>query len=263
MTDKRLLSYVERIEKLVAERTGINDDIRDVFTEATSAGYDAPTMRELLKLRGMDASDRDEAEYLLDTYKSGVGMGHAPGPLSEDSRLAQVAAMFRAKKTVKQVAVLIGVGNGTAGRLRKKAEALGLLKPHPIPSHVVGMPPHDGATGEIIETPNSAGGSTLPLAGNDAARSSSAPQSPPTETDSPAGTPPNGVAATGPAAAEPPPAAPAGDADEPTVSVSVHHGGEVLADSGPLPIGTFQALADFDPARDMPPCLRRGKAVAV
>lgn len=52
-----------------------------------------------------------------------------------------------------------------------------------------------------------------------------------------------------------------GEIAEPTVSVSVRRGGEVLADSGPMPMSalkaTANALDDFDPARDLPAYLRR------
>lgn len=65
----RLRSLIERIERLEKEKKGIQGDIRDVFAEAKSAGFDAKAMRAVLKLRKMDASDRDEQELILDTYR--------------------------------------------------------------------------------------------------------------------------------------------------------------------------------------------------
>ena len=70
----QLRSYIERIEKLEEEKAIIATDIRDVFAEAKGNGYDAKTMRQVLKLRKMDHSDRDEQEYLLDVYKRALGM---------------------------------------------------------------------------------------------------------------------------------------------------------------------------------------------
>ncbi len=65
----RLRSLIERIERLEEEKKAIAGDIRDIFAEAKSAGFDVKVMREILKLRKMDAADRDEKEMLLETYR--------------------------------------------------------------------------------------------------------------------------------------------------------------------------------------------------
>lgn len=70
----RLRSFIERIERLNEERAALGADIREVFSEAKGAGFDAATMRELIRLRKMDAADRAEREALLDTYKQALGM---------------------------------------------------------------------------------------------------------------------------------------------------------------------------------------------
>ena len=70
----RLRSFIERIERLEEERTSIGADIREVYAEAKSAGFDVKTMRQLIKIRKMDATDRDEQEELLAVYKAAVGM---------------------------------------------------------------------------------------------------------------------------------------------------------------------------------------------
>lgn len=64
----RLRSLIERIERLEEEKKAIAGDIRDIFAKAKSAGFDVKVMREILKLRKMDAADRDEKEFLLETY---------------------------------------------------------------------------------------------------------------------------------------------------------------------------------------------------
>lgn len=71
---EQLRLFIERIERLNEEKKGIADDIRDVFSEAKSQGYDAKVMREALKLRKMNADDRAEFEAVLDTYKSVLGL---------------------------------------------------------------------------------------------------------------------------------------------------------------------------------------------
>ena len=68
----RLRSLIERIERLEEEKKAIAGDIRDIFAEAKSAGFDVKVMREILKLRKMDAADRDEKELLLETYRKAL-----------------------------------------------------------------------------------------------------------------------------------------------------------------------------------------------
>jgi uncharacterized protein (UPF0335 family) len=70
----RLRSLIERIEKLEEDKKEISTDIREVFAEAKSAGFDVKIMRTILKLRKMNATDRDEQEFLLDTYRKALDM---------------------------------------------------------------------------------------------------------------------------------------------------------------------------------------------
>lgn len=70
----RLRSLIERIECLEEEKKALSGDIRDVFAEAKSAGFDVKIMREILKLRKMNAADRDEREFLLDTYRKALDL---------------------------------------------------------------------------------------------------------------------------------------------------------------------------------------------
>ncbi|MDX2094739.1 MAG: DUF2312 domain-containing protein [Alphaproteobacteria bacterium] len=70
----KLKSYIERIERLEEDKAGIASDIRDVFAEAKSNGFDVKAMRQVMKLRKMKANERTEAEYMLDLYKRALGM---------------------------------------------------------------------------------------------------------------------------------------------------------------------------------------------
>lgn len=65
----RLRSLIERIERLEEKKKGIQSDIRDIFAEAKSAGFDVKALRAVIKLRKMNAADRDEQELILDTYR--------------------------------------------------------------------------------------------------------------------------------------------------------------------------------------------------
>ena len=70
---QRLKSFIERIERLEEERTALGADIREVYGEAKSTGYDPKIMRKVVALRKMDASDRQEQESLLQVYLDAVG----------------------------------------------------------------------------------------------------------------------------------------------------------------------------------------------
>ena len=69
-----LRSFIERIERLDSEKAAIGDDIKDVFTELKSRGYDAKAVRAVLKLRKLDPNERAESEAILDLYLSTLGM---------------------------------------------------------------------------------------------------------------------------------------------------------------------------------------------
>ena len=70
----QLRLFIERIERLEEEKKGIADDIRDVYAEAKSNGYDTKTMRKIVALRRMEAHVRQEADALLDTYRNALGL---------------------------------------------------------------------------------------------------------------------------------------------------------------------------------------------
>jgi uncharacterized protein (UPF0335 family) len=72
---ERLKSLIERIERLEEERAATAGDIREVYAEAKSAGYDTKVMRQIVKLRKMDSADRQEQQALLDVYMQAVGLG--------------------------------------------------------------------------------------------------------------------------------------------------------------------------------------------
>lgn len=70
----QLKSIIGRVEKLEEEKAGISADIRDVFAEAKGNGFDTKAIRQIIKLRKMDASEREEQETMLDTYMRALGM---------------------------------------------------------------------------------------------------------------------------------------------------------------------------------------------
>ncbi|PZQ24460.1 MAG: DUF2312 domain-containing protein [Sphingopyxis macrogoltabida] len=72
--DEQLRLFIERIERLEEEKKGIADDIRDVYLESKSQGYDPKIMRQIVRLRKMPVHDRKEMEAILDVYKSALGI---------------------------------------------------------------------------------------------------------------------------------------------------------------------------------------------
>lgn len=73
-TDERLRLLIERIERLESDKKDISDDIKDVYTEGSSAGYDKKIMRKIVKLRKMTRDARLEEEALTETYKAALGI---------------------------------------------------------------------------------------------------------------------------------------------------------------------------------------------
>ena len=78
MTDnvsaEQLRQFIERIERLEEEKRGFADDIKDVYSEAKSTGFDAKTMRKIVALRKMEKHHRDEADALMETYRNALGL---------------------------------------------------------------------------------------------------------------------------------------------------------------------------------------------
>ena len=71
--DDKLKSFIERLERLSEKKNIINFDIKEVFSEAKSSGYDTTLMKKLA-IRKMDSEERLEQEILLKTYKNALGI---------------------------------------------------------------------------------------------------------------------------------------------------------------------------------------------
>ena len=72
--DNQLKSFIERIERLEEEKNNILADIKEVYSEAKSSGYETKIMRKVLIIRKMDVDERLEQEALLDTYRNVLGI---------------------------------------------------------------------------------------------------------------------------------------------------------------------------------------------
>lgn len=70
----RLLSFVERVERLEDEIAGLREDIKEIGAEAKGANYDFKTIKKLVKLRKKDKQTRDEEDFMLEQYKTLIGL---------------------------------------------------------------------------------------------------------------------------------------------------------------------------------------------
>jgi uncharacterized protein (UPF0335 family) len=70
----RLRSIIERIERLEEERKALGSDIKDIYAEAKSAGFDVKVLRQLISIRKKEPAEVEEQESLLDIYRRALGM---------------------------------------------------------------------------------------------------------------------------------------------------------------------------------------------
>lgn len=69
-----LLSYIERVERLEEEKKALSNDIKEVFEEAKFNKIDVSALRKILKMRKMDEQERVELDFIVERYKTALGM---------------------------------------------------------------------------------------------------------------------------------------------------------------------------------------------
>lgn len=70
---EQLRSLIERIERLEEEKAGLMADIKEVYDEAKTHGFDSKILRQVIRLRKMEKSDRQEQETILSLYLEAIG----------------------------------------------------------------------------------------------------------------------------------------------------------------------------------------------
>ncbi|MFN3828221.1 MAG: DUF2312 domain-containing protein [Micavibrio sp.] len=73
-TASRLKSIIERVERLEEEKSGLAEDIKEVYGEAKATGFDPKIIRKIVRLRKIELEKRREEDILLETYKAAIGM---------------------------------------------------------------------------------------------------------------------------------------------------------------------------------------------
>jgi uncharacterized protein (UPF0335 family) len=71
---QELTQFVERVERLEEEKKAISGDIREVYAEMKGCGFDARAVREIVKIRKQDHSERKEMEAILALYMAVLNM---------------------------------------------------------------------------------------------------------------------------------------------------------------------------------------------
>lgn len=74
VTANELRQFIERIERLDAEKKDIADQQKEVLSEAKGCGYDIRVIRKLITLRRRDQGEVAEEEAVLELYKEALGM---------------------------------------------------------------------------------------------------------------------------------------------------------------------------------------------
>ena len=74
----QIRAFIERIERMEEEKQAIADDIKEIYAEAKGNGFDTKVLRQIVRIRKQDASERLEQEALLELYMAALGMAAAP-----------------------------------------------------------------------------------------------------------------------------------------------------------------------------------------
>lgn len=73
-SNDQLKAIVERIERLEEDKAAISSDVKDVYAESKSNGYDVKALRTIIRLRKESPGDRAAREAVLETYMHALGM---------------------------------------------------------------------------------------------------------------------------------------------------------------------------------------------
>jgi len=91
VSGNHLKQFIERIERLEEEKAALQADIKEVFAEAKSQGFEVKIIRQILKIRKMDHDERMEMEELVTVYLNALNMA-GPKLTSVDGDVTDTAA---------------------------------------------------------------------------------------------------------------------------------------------------------------------------
>lgn len=70
---QKLKSLIIRIENLNEDKAAVMSDLKEVFAESKSEGFDTKILRKVVRLRQQDTAKRQEEDALIDLYISAIG----------------------------------------------------------------------------------------------------------------------------------------------------------------------------------------------
>ena len=70
----QLLAFINRIERMEEDKAAIVGDIKEIYLEAKSSGFETKIIRKIVSIRRKSKEERQEEEALLDLYMSTLGM---------------------------------------------------------------------------------------------------------------------------------------------------------------------------------------------
>ena len=71
---KQLGEFIDRIEHLEEEKAGLSADVRSIYANAKSLGYNVSAMRQVIRIRKLERAEAEEEEQQIHLYKQNLGM---------------------------------------------------------------------------------------------------------------------------------------------------------------------------------------------
>lgn len=70
----KLKQVIAKVERLEEDKKAVADDIKDVYAEAKSMGYDTATLKRIVRVRKQDKQTREEQQAIFDVYALAIGL---------------------------------------------------------------------------------------------------------------------------------------------------------------------------------------------
>ncbi len=150
MSDNRLKSISDRINRLLDERDGINGDIADIYQEAKSDGYIPKVLRKAISRMRMDPNKRAEEDSILELYEGAL-----------DGKTRAVIDALKSGSTLDATAEQTGTSRRTVARISKTvpknsengtAAKADVISPPEVATLPPALPPkHADAVGAVLD----------------------------------------------------------------------------------------------------------------
>ncbi|AAL02691.1 MAG: DUF2312 domain-containing protein [Rickettsia conorii subsp. raoultii] len=71
---EQLEQYISKIERLEQEKADLSQEVKDIFQDASSHGFDVKAMKSILKLKKLDKDKLAEQDAMLELYRDTLGI---------------------------------------------------------------------------------------------------------------------------------------------------------------------------------------------